>query len=70
MAKLKKVSTQKAIFLKFWAEHPNYTAFVHITLGLGLGLLGQTFLREGYVNNAGWLLVFIAVMGHLYPFVS
>lgn len=57
-------------FMKFWAGHPNYTAFVHVTLGIGLGLLSQTFIAEGYVNMVGWFLVFIGVVCHLYPFVA
>jgi hypothetical protein len=66
----KGTSVSRENFLKFWAQHPNYTAFVHITLGIGLGLLGQTFLAEGYVNSIGWLLVFIGAVGQIYPLVS
>lgn len=57
-------------FLKYWEAHPNYTAMVHTVLGVGLGLLAQTFVVDGYTNMLGWLLVFIGVIGHLYPFVA
>lgn len=57
-------------FLNYWKEHPNYTALVHVTLGLGLGILFQTYFREGYVNNVGWTLVFFGVLGHVYPYMA
>jgi len=66
----KKKSGSRDYFLRFWAEHANYTALVHTTLGIGLGLLAQTFIVSGYTNMIGWLLVFIGVIGHLYPFVA
>jgi hypothetical protein len=69
MAKKSKKNS-RAEFMRFWAEHPNYTAFVHVTLGIGLGLLAQTFLAEGYVNMVGWFLVFVGVVCHLYPFAA
>lgn len=65
-----KKNNQRESFLKFWAEHPNYTAVLHTVLGIGLGLLAQTFIVDGYTNMLGWLLVFIGVVGHLYPFVA
>jgi hypothetical protein len=65
-----KKNNSRDYFLKFWAEHPNYTALVHTILGIGLGLLAQTFIVSGYTNMLGWLLVFIGVIGHLYPFVA
>jgi hypothetical protein len=72
VAKTKKLTGpgSRENFLRYWAQHPNYTAFVHTILGLGLGLLAQTFLADGYVNMAGWMLVFIGVVGHMYPLVS
>jgi hypothetical protein len=70
MAKINKKKQNRERFMKFWADHPNYTAFVHTTLGMGLGLLAQTFLKEGYVNTLGWLMVFIGVVCNLYPFVA
>lgn len=71
MAKTKRTgSGSREDFLRYWAQHPNYTAFVHTILGLGLGLLAQTFLADGYVNMMGWMLVFIGVVGHMYPLVS
>lgn len=65
-----KKKTSRDNFLKFWGEHPNYSAVVHTMLGIGLGLLGQTFLSEGYVNTVGWVLVFLGVIGQMYPFVA
>ena len=59
-----------AVFMEFWGKHPNYTAVVHTVLGIGLGLLGQTFVKEGYTDTLGWLLVFLGVIGHLYPLVA
>lgn len=56
--------------MKYWELHPNYTATVHTVLGVGFGLLAQTFVVDGYTNMLGWLLVLIAVIGHLYPFVA
>lgn len=72
MAKIKKTigPGSRENFLRYWGQHPNYTAFVHTILGIGLGLLAQTFLADGYVNMMGWMLVFIGVVGHMYPFVS
>ena len=66
-SKVKKDSS--AEFMKFWSEHPNFSAFVHITLGIGLGLLGETYINGGYVNSVGWFLVFVAVICHIYPLV-
>ena len=57
-------------FLKYWESHPDYTAMVHTVLGVGLGLLAQTFVVDGYTNMLGWLLVLIGVIGHLYPLVA
>jgi len=57
-------------FLKYWGTHPDYTAMVHTVLGVGLGLLAQTFVVDGYTNMLGWLLVLIGVIGHLYPFLA
>jgi hypothetical protein len=68
-SKSKNKKNSSAEFMKFWSEHPNYSAFVHITLGLGLGLLGESFLSGGYVNTVGWFLVFVAVICHVYPLV-
>jgi len=65
-----KKNSSRDNFLKYWAEHPNYTAMVHTILGLGLGLLAHTFVVGGYTNMLGWLLVFVGVVGHLYPFVA
>jgi len=69
MAVKKKMGSREN-FLRFWGEHPNYTAFVHTLLGIGLGLLAQTFLNEGVVNTVGWGLVFLSVVGLMYPLVS
>ena len=55
--------------MKFWANHPNYTAFVHVTLGFGLGLLAQTFLTQGDVSMTGLFVEFVGVVCLLYPFV-
>ncbi len=57
-------------FMEYWKQHPNYTAIVHTTLGLGLGILAQTYFNYGYINNLGWLLVFFGVVGHLYPYTA
>ena len=68
MAKSKKSSNAyRTKYLYFWETHPNYTALVHVVLGLGLGLLTQGYLETGYVNTLGWLLVFVGMLGHLYP---
>lgn len=60
----------RAKFLTYWPGHPNYTAFVHITLGIGLGILAQAYVEQGYINTIGWLMVFIGVVGHFYAFVA
>jgi len=65
-----KKDASREAFLRFWAQHPNYTAIVHTVLGIGLGLLAQTWIVSGYTNMLGWLLVFMGVVGHLYPFVA
>lgn len=65
-----KKGNSRTSFLKFWGDHPNYTAVVHTMLGIGLGLLAQTFIVDGYTNMLGWLLVFVGVIGHMYPFVA
>jgi len=70
MFKSKSKKTSRDNFLQFWAEHPNYTAAVHTILGLGMGLLAQSFFREGYVSVVGWALVFVGMLGHFYPFVK
>ena len=59
-----------AKYLAFWQSHPNYTALVHTLLGLGLGMLTQTWLDAGYINAVGWSLVLVGVVGHLYPVVG
>jgi hypothetical protein len=65
-----KKTSSRTNFLKFWADHPNYTALVHTVLGVGLGLLAQTFIVDGYTNMLGWVLVFLGVIGHMYPFAA
>ncbi len=69
MAK-KIANSYRTKFLKYWQTHPNYTAFVHTTLGIGLGVLVQTFVEAGYTNLIGWTLVLLGVFGHMYPFVA
>jgi hypothetical protein len=71
MAKsVKHTNKLRAKFLQYWDDHPNYTAFVHVTLGIGLGVLAQTYVGDGYVNALGWTLVLVGVIGHLYPLVG
>ena len=65
-----KKRTARDSFLEYWKTHPNYTAFVHTTLGIGLGILAQTYVQAGYTNLIGWTLVLVSVIGHLYPFVG
>jgi hypothetical protein len=63
-------SAKRAKFLIFWKDHPNYTAATFTILGIGLGLLGQTFIKDGYVNAVGWTLVFLSAVANLYPIVA
>lgn len=63
-------TTTKSKYMKFWEQNPNYTALVHVVLGIGLGVLGQTYVVAGYTNMLGWFLVFLGVVGHLYPLVA
>lgn len=69
-AKTKSGGMAREKFLKYWQDHPNYTAFVHTTLGVGLGILAQTYFDQGIVNTVGWTLVLIGVLGHFYPIVK
>ena len=64
------VHTKRIKFLTFWREHPNYTALVHTALGLGLGILAQGYVEEGYINSVGYVLVLFGVLGHAYAFVE
>ncbi len=68
--KKKTAGNLRTKFMEYWHTHPNYTAFVHTTLGIGLGLLGQTFIKDGYVDAVGWTLVLLGVIGHMYPLVG
>lgn len=65
-----KKGSARAKYLAFWQTHPNYTALVHTFLGIGLGMLAQTWVEAGYINALGWSLVLIGVIGHLYPVVG
>ena len=70
MAAKKSAHSRRNKYLAYWATHPNYTAVIHTLLGVGLGLLAQTYLKEGYVNNLGWAMVFLGVVGHAYPMMG
>ncbi len=70
MASKSRQNSTRAKFMEYWQTHPNYTAAVHTMLGVGLGILAQTYVQAGYVNSIGWLLVFLGVVGHLYPFLA
>lgn len=55
--------------LKYYSKHPLYTGFVHLFMGLGLGILiarplGIHPLRYGVA------LLAIGVLGKLYPLLS
>jgi hypothetical protein len=63
-------SAKRMKFLSFWKEHPNYTAATFTILGIGLGLLGQTYIKDGYVNVVGWAMVFVSAVANLYPAVA
>jgi len=65
-----KKSAVRMKYLAFWQAHPNYTALIHTLLGIGLGMLAQTWVEAGYINALGWSLVLIGVIGHLYPVVG
>jgi isoprenylcysteine carboxyl methyltransferase (ICMT) family protein YpbQ len=63
-------SARRHKYLAYWAAHPNYTAVIHTVLGIGLGLLSQTYIKEGYINSLGWAMVFLGVIGHAYPLLG
>lgn len=54
---------------KYFTKHPYYNGFVHLLVGVGIGILatypyvGQHPLRWG----AGFIVV--GVLGHLYPLI-
>lgn len=62
----KKTGPFRTKFLGFWREHPNYTAGVHVILGIGLGILYSTYSQAGYVDTVGWVMVLVGVLGHFY----
>jgi len=70
VASKNKQNQTRVKFMAYWMNHPNYSAAVHTMLGVGLGMLAQTYVEVGYVNSVGWLLVFLGVVGHLYPFLA
>ncbi len=58
---------KKDNFMVYWGKNSTYNAFLHAAVGVGLGLLAFPYLSgSGYASVAGWVLVLLGVLGHLY----
>jgi hypothetical protein len=56
-------------FMNFFGKYPLYNSLVHLTLGMGLGILiTYPFVGIHPLRWAGALLV-VGGLGHLYPLV-
>lgn len=66
MAAAKKTNKYREKFLAYWKSHPNYTAGVHVILGLGIGMLYATYNTTGSIDSFAWALVFVGTLGHFY----
>lgn len=62
----KKTNSFRTKFLEYWKVHPNYTAGVHVILGLGIGMLYATYAKTGSIDSFAWALVFVGMLGHFY----
>lgn len=61
----KKSGWQK--WMGYWAKHPNYTSLVHFLGGMGFAWLVTQFFSAELLIGLGWVLVLIAIAGHIYP---
>lgn len=66
MAKSKKVSKISA----YWAKHPQYTALVHVAVGVGLGMLIYSYNPGVDFSTWMWSLLILGLLGHVYAFVN
>ena len=57
------VGTAYKRMYRYFRKHLTYTDGIHISLGLGIGLL---IFRE----NWGWLFLVIGLLGHVYAFIQ
>lgn len=55
--------------LKFSKEHPYYTSTIHFIGGVGAGFLLAGYFGLGNLTW-GWILVALAALLHLYPWIS
>lgn len=51
----------------YFKAHPTYNSFVHILIGIGLGVLLTHPVFGGHTLRWGVGLVVLGLLGHLYP---
>lgn len=66
MAKAIKTSKVNA----YWAKHPQYTALVHVAVGVGLGMLIYSFNAGVDFSVWSWSLLILGGLGHVYAFIN
>lgn len=64
MGKLFSVSRKRAI--KYFSNHVEYNALVHVLGGIGLGILISTFFILPYPAYIAIVLLIISLAGHAY----
>ena len=55
---------------KYFKDHADYNAFVHMFAGIGIGILITYPLVGNHPVRWGLLFLIIAVLGHLYPLMN
>lgn len=56
-------------YMKFFKDHPSYTATTHAIGGLGLGFLLYGYFGIGTITW-GWILAILALVMHAYAWMQ
>jgi hypothetical protein len=54
-------------YLEYFRNNPTYNALIHLTLGMGIGILITYPLVRSHPLRVGLALVVVGIVGHLYP---
>ena len=59
--------TERAI--KYFSKHPMYNAMIHLSGGIGIGILAARPFDGGHPLQLAAIFIVIALVGHLVPFL-
>lgn len=54
----------------FLKVHTNYNSFIHILVGVGIGILLTHSLFDPHPIRWGFLFLAVGILGHLYPLIK